>query len=322
MRKRTKVLLALAFAAAALWAGNTSLFSQSDVRPRLIAHRGLGQTFHREGLTGETCTATRIFPPEHAYLENTIAGFRAAFIAGADVVEFDIHPTTDGRFVVFHDWTLDCRTDGHGVTREHDLATLKALDIGYGYTADGGKTFPFRGKGVGLMPSLDEILATFPDERFLINVKSNDEEEGKRLAAVVGALPDARRKLITVYGGGGAMDSYAAALPDAGVLDTDGVKRCLLRYWVLGWSGYLPRDCRDTLFMLPANIAPFVWGSPDRLAARLKAVNSTVVLLGAYDGSGFSSGIDDIEALPALPKRFDGAIWTNRIDRIGPAVKQ
>ena len=47
----------------------------------------------------------------------------AAFGAGADIVEFDVHPTTDGAFVVFHDWTVDCRTNGNGVTRSHTLAT-------------------------------------------------------------------------------------------------------------------------------------------------------------------------------------------------------
>ena len=56
---------------------------------------------------------------------------RASFEAGADILEFDIHPTTDGRFAVFHDWTLECRTDGRGVTREHSMAALKRLDIGY-----------------------------------------------------------------------------------------------------------------------------------------------------------------------------------------------
>ena len=116
-------------------------------------------------------------PAEHRFLENTLAAFSAAFAAGADIVEFDVHPTTDGAFVVFHDWTLDCRTDGHGGTREHSLAELKALDVGYGYTADGGKTFPFRGAGVGLMPTLDEVLAAFPGRRFLINVKSDDPSE-------------------------------------------------------------------------------------------------------------------------------------------------
>ena len=87
---------------------------------------------------------------------------RAGFAAGADIVELDVHPTTDGEFAVFHDWTLDCRTDGQGVTREHSMAYLKKLDIGHGYTADGGKTFPFRGKGIGLMPTLAEVLEAFP----------------------------------------------------------------------------------------------------------------------------------------------------------------
>ena len=90
----------------------------------------------------------------------------AAFAAGADVVEFDVHPTTDGKFAVFHDWTARLPHRGQGRHARASLAELKALDIGYGYTADGGKTFPFRGKGVGLMPSLDEVLATFPDRGF------------------------------------------------------------------------------------------------------------------------------------------------------------
>jgi glycerophosphoryl diester phosphodiesterase len=191
--------LAILAVVVAVFAVNSSLFAPaSTARPLLIAHRGLGQTFSRENLTGETCTATRIFPPEHPYLENTVDGFRAAFAAGAEIVEFDVHPTTDGHFVVFHDWTLDCRTDGHGVTREHALADLKSLDIGYGYTADGGSTFPFRGKGVGLMPTLGEVLAAFPGRRFLINIKSDDEEEGARLAKVIGALPAERRASLMV----------------------------------------------------------------------------------------------------------------------------
>src|SRR5262245_16840649 len=89
--------------------------------PTLLAHRGLAQTYDAAGLERDTCTATRMHPPEHAFLENTLPSMRAAFEAGADIVEFDIHPTTDGHFAVFHDWTLDCRTEGRGVTREHSL---------------------------------------------------------------------------------------------------------------------------------------------------------------------------------------------------------
>jgi hypothetical protein len=35
------------------------------------------------------------------------------------------------------------------VTREHSIDELRQLDAGFGYTADHGRTFPFRGKGVG-----------------------------------------------------------------------------------------------------------------------------------------------------------------------------
>lgn len=150
-------LLALLAALALAALLNASFWSIYKAPATLLAHRGLAQAFHRDGLTNETYTAERIYQPEHPYLENTIASMQAAFAAGADIVEFDVHPTTDGHFAVIHDWRLECRrTNGTGVTREHTLAELKELDIGYGYTADGGKTFPFRGKNVGLMPSLDE----------------------------------------------------------------------------------------------------------------------------------------------------------------------
>jgi glycerophosphoryl diester phosphodiesterase len=321
MRRRTKILIAFGLVAAALWAGNTSLFSQPDTKPLVIAHRGLGQTYHREGLKNDTCTAERIYPPEHPFLENTIEGFQAAFEAGADIVEFDVHPTTDGKFAVFHDWTVDCRTEGSGVTREKSMVELKTLDIGHGYTADGGKTFPFRGKGVGLTPTLDEVLGAFPDRRFLINIKSNDVSEGERLAAMVGALPAAQQSLVMVYGGGRAVDEYKRRLPDATVLGTDGAVRCLLSYWALGWSGYMPADCRNTLFMLPNNFGAFTWGYPHRLAARARAAGSTLVVLGDNRGERYTTGVDDLATLAKLPEKLDGAIWTNRADLIGPALR-
>ena len=98
-------------------------------QPRLIAHRGVYQTFSRDSVEAETCTAARIDTPSHEFMENTL--------------------TPDKVFAVLHDWTIDCRTEGHGVTEETPWTTLKTLDIGYGYTADGGK-------GAGLMPRLED----------------------------------------------------------------------------------------------------------------------------------------------------------------------
>ena len=188
-----KFLLRL-LVAVVVFAGAVYLFNASwratpptgDIQ--LIAHRGVHQLFSREGLQNDTCTAERIFPPTHDYLENTLPSMAAAFAAGADIIEFDVHPTTDGRLAVLHDWTVDCRTEGTGETRSHDLAYLKALDIGYGYTADGGKTFPFRGKGVGMMPEIEEVLAALPAGASSSTTRAT-KREGDMLAALLAAHP-------------------------------------------------------------------------------------------------------------------------------------
>lgn len=309
----------LLFAAFAFF-NNSVLFAPArEGGPVLLAHRGLHQTFSREGLRGDTCTASRIFPPEHPFLENTIASMAEAFRLGADIVEFDIHPTTDGQFAVFHDWTLDCRTNGSGVTREHSLSELKALDIGHGYTADGGKTFPFRGKGMGLMPSLDEVLAAFPERRFLINIKSDDPKEGELLAGRLARLKREQLDRLMAYGGDRPMRALRERLPSLKVMSRRSLTECGLRYLALGWSGHVPATCRNTIVLVPLNYAPLLWGWPDRFLERMARVSTEVFVIGPLDGD-FSSGIDDAAAFRALPENFSGGIWTNRIDRIAPLV--
>jgi glycerophosphoryl diester phosphodiesterase len=315
------VLLALIAALALALVLNASFWATAKAPMTLLAHRGLAQTYAREGLTSDTCTAARIHPPEHPYLENTIASMQAAFAAGADIVEFDIHPTTDGHFAVFHDWTLDCRTNGSGVTRAHTLAELKALDIGHGYTADGGKTFPFRGRGVGLMPSLDEVLTAFPTRRFLINIKSNDANEGDLLAARLLQLPAGRRARLMAYGGARPIARLAERVPGMRVMSRQTLVACATRYLALGWSGHVPDACRDTIVLVSVNMGWIAWGWPDLFFERMRAANTEVFVTGPYaSGDPGTSGIDTSEDFARLPDDFSGGIWTNRTDRIAPLV--
>ncbi|MBI1210321.1 MAG: glycerophosphodiester phosphodiesterase [Alphaproteobacteria bacterium] len=316
----TLATLIVAVAAAAVL--NASFWSNYRGQVTLLAHRGMSQTFSRDGLTNTTCTAKRIHPPTHRYLENTIASMKATFAAGADIVEFDVHPTTDGHFAVFHDWTVDCRTNGHGVTREHTLAELKALDIGYGYTADNGKTFPFRGRGIGLMPSLDEVLANFPDKRFLINVKSNDPHEGDLLADRLTQLPPAQRSLLMAYGGDKPIERLHERIPSMRVMSRKSLLDCGLRYIAIGWSGTMPDACRDTIVLVPVNMSWLVWGWPNLFLERMHAVGSEAFVVGAVAlGETGTPGIDSEDDLVRLPSDYSGGIWTNRIELIAPRLK-
>lgn len=53
----------------------------------------------------------------------------------------------------------------------------------------------------------------------------------------------------------------------------------------------------------------------------MKDAGTDVILWGDYDGTGFSSGIDDLQTLKRAPINFNGYIWTNKIELIGPALK-
>jgi glycerophosphoryl diester phosphodiesterase len=316
-------LLGLAILVAAVYVFNASWrVAPPPGELRLIAHRGVHQTFHREDLRNETCTAERIYPPTHEFLENTLPSMRAAFAAGADIVEFDVHPTTDGHIAVLHDWTVDCRTDGSGETRSHDLAYLKTLDIGYGYTADGGVTFPFRGKGVGLMPEIEEVFAAFPEGRFLVNYKSNEAREGDMLAALLDEHPEWRESIWGVYGGGPPTERARALITgELAAFTPRSTMNCLLQYLGLGWTGFVPEACRNTAVMVPVNLAWLAWGWPNLFIERMRATGSEVILLGPYEaGDPGTAGIDTLELLADVPPGFSGFLWTNRIETIGPAA--
>ena len=323
MHKRTirkQILFALALWLTFVYVNNSSLWhTPAAADPVLLAHRGLGQDFQRQGLTGDTCTAAQMLPSEHPFLEDTIPSIQAAFAYGADIVEFDVHPTTDGHFAVFHDWTVECRTDGVGVTREQTLAYLKTLDVGYGYTADGGQSFPFRGQGVGLIPSLAEVLATFPDEHFLINIKSGDPQEGVLLTATLRQIPVPQQQRLMVYGAEPPIAVVREQLPTIRTMSRASLERCLLRYIALAWSGYLPDACRHTMLLIPTNVAPWLWGWPHRFTQRMNQLGTHFFLVDDYTGGGFSEGINTRQDLVQIPPVYAGGIWTDRIDIIGPA---
>lgn len=316
-----RIIIFLFIFAAFIFINNSSLFTkESGKRPLLLAHRGMAQTFPMKGIEGDTCTAKIIYEPEHLYLENTIASMEAASTKGADMIEFDVQPTKDGQFAIFHDWTLECRTNGTGVTREYTMEELKQLDIGYGYTADNGQTYPFRGKGVGLMPTLDEVFKRFPEQSFLIHIKSEDPNEGKMMAEYLSKLPKKCLNQITVYGGDQPIAALKDELPSLRVMSKATLKSCLLPYMAAGWTGFVPAACKNTQVHIPEKIAPWLWGWPTKFINRMENADTRVILV-AGDGS-WSEGFDTMKDLERLPANYTGGIWTNRIDIIAPAFKQ
>jgi glycerophosphoryl diester phosphodiesterase len=55
----------------------------------------------------------------------------------------------------------------------------------------------------------------------------------------------------------------------------------------------------------------------------MRDAGSEVILIGPYAaGDPGTDGIDSPEELAQVPEAFTGYLWTNRIEEIGPLVKQ
>jgi len=297
-----------------IWLNNTSIFYSGKESYKILAHRGLAQTFDVSQVNWDTNTAEIIHEPEHPYLENTIASMQAAFDHGADVVEFDVKLTKDNVLAVFHDFALEYRTDGTGEVRDYTMEELKKLDIGYGYTADNGETFPFRGKGIGLMPSIDEVFEAFPDKELLINVKDGNLETYEILWEHLSSMSDERLAQMTVYGDDAGIELLRQKSNKLRLLSMAMMKSALLKYELLGFTGYIPKELHNMELHIPLKYAKFLWGWPSKFVKRMDSVNTRVVIVA---GNGkWSEGFDTIESLSLIPDNYNGYVWTNRVDRV------
>ncbi len=100
--------------------------------------------------------------------ENTLAAFQLAHRQGADMIELDVQPSSDGRLVVFHDDTTE-RWDGRPrAVAACSFGELRRLDIG--------------GERV---PALEEALAFAADTGIALNVELKAAGMGGRCAALL-----------------------------------------------------------------------------------------------------------------------------------------
>jgi glycerophosphoryl diester phosphodiesterase len=97
------------------------------------------------------------YHPEIEGLENTLAAFRHAAALGYDYLETDVHLTRDGVLLAFHDDVLDRVTDRGGAVRDLTLAEIREARIGEREE----------------VPTLVELIESFPRARFNIDIKSD-----------------------------------------------------------------------------------------------------------------------------------------------------
>lgn len=94
--------------------------------------------------------------PANLRLENTMAAFREAVRLGYRYLETDVHATSDGTLLAFHDLRLDRVTSGTGRIARLTYAQVREALI----------------DGTEEIPLLAHLLEEFPDARINIDVKA------------------------------------------------------------------------------------------------------------------------------------------------------
>jgi glycerophosphoryl diester phosphodiesterase len=131
--------------------------------------------------------AHRGFSPDG--LENSMAAFRAAVELGYRYLETDVHTTSDGVLLVFHDPSLDRVTDGEGRISRLPAATVAKARIG----------------GLEPIPLFEELVSAFPGVRLNLDVKDWSsvpslaaaiEQYGVHDQVLVASFSDRRRRAV------------------------------------------------------------------------------------------------------------------------------
>lgn len=95
--------------------------------------------------------------PANVGRENTMHAFHTAVDLGFRYLETDVHATSDGVLAAFHDERLDRVTDGRGLIADQTWSALSRVTVGE----------------QDRIPRMVDVLVSFPDTRFNIDVKSD-----------------------------------------------------------------------------------------------------------------------------------------------------
>jgi len=290
--------------------------------PDVVAHKGLHIPF-RAGAQPDPrgCVAQMIddpanYPTATRYnLENTLPAISTAFQAGATRVSINLQVTSDGHVVLFHDLMLDCRTNGSGLVSDMTLAGLQALNVGWNYSANNGKTFPWRDPALPAatvtMPSLEDAFDANPGKSFWIVARPNSADQAKAIFSALAKYPDIV-KVSALFASDWVNQIATEELPQLQIARVDDSRsEICMNGFVPGQV--LPTACANLDLMAPYSFVSAT--AVDEFATKLAAMNSKLYV--GSEGGGF---VDDTTAAGFI-KAHASAIagfMTDRIDLVGP----
>lgn len=107
-------------------------------------------------------------------------------------------------------------------------------------------------------------------------------------------------------GGDRLIETLRRTLPAIKTMSPKSIKACFVRYIALGGMGYFPNSCWNSVIFVPVNIAPWLWGWPDRFLRCMHARRHKCFAVDTYKAGG-TKGLNDSADLKKLSKAYSGS---------------
>jgi glycerophosphoryl diester phosphodiesterase len=139
------------------------------------------------------------------------------------------------------------------------------------------------------------------------------------VAPILAAIPPATKAVF--YGSDDAVSAVRAARPGAAAFSIKQARACTTAYKSSGWMGSVPEICNGGAALLTLDdLGITLWGWPNRFLERMKTANVRVIVAQDVQGEKIT-GLTTPEQYGDIASSYNGAIWVEDIEALGPALK-
>jgi hypothetical protein len=125
-----------------------------------------------------------------------------------------------------------------------------------------------------------------------------------------------------VIGDADAVAFIESLQPAHAAFSVSGARKCASEYRMSGMWGSVPESCKNrTMLLTLDDIGYGLWGWPNRFLARMNAANVRLIIAeDVVDGQ--IKGLTDVTQYGDIANSYNGYIWVDNIEELGPALRR
>lgn len=138
--------------------------------------------------------------------------------------------------------------------------------------------------------------------------------------ALVAALPAGDRRHILI-GNDAAVQAAKAERPAMRAFTIAAARKCAADYRA-SLLGSVPESCANGVMLLTLDDLGFtLWGWPNRFLERMAQAQTMVIIAQSVEGETIK-GLTEPSQYGEIAKEFNGYIWVDKIEELGPALRR